>query len=112
MKPVRESACFRLTSLSLSPLCATTSTSCWPTHTPSHLWPSGPTPPNLRMFLAGPDGASHILTMRSTFSIEGDRLPRDSTHAFHHHAAGMVRALGLQLREIEVMSAYTMEIGD
>ena len=27
---------------------------------------------------------------------------------FHHHAAGMVRALGLQLREIEVMSAYTL----
>ena len=71
-----------------------------------------PDTPNLRMFLAGPDGASHILTMRSTFAIESDELSRESAHAFHHHAAGMVRALGLQLREIEVMSAYSMEIGD
>ena len=64
------------------------------------------------MFLTVPDGASHIVTMRSTFSIEGDRLSRESAHAFHRHAAGMVRALGLQLREIEVMSAYTLEIGN
>lgn len=71
-----------------------------------------PDTPNLRMFLTGPDGASHIVTMRSTFSIESDRLSRESVHAFHHHAAGMVRALGLQLREIEVMSAYSMEIGN
>ena len=52
------------------------------------------------------------MTMRSTFSIESDRLSRESAHAFHRHAAGMVRALGLQLREIEVMSVYSMEIGD
>ena len=50
--------------------------------------------------------------MRSTFSIESDGLSRESAHAFHHRAAGMVRALGLQLREIEVMGAYSMEIGD
>lgn len=71
-----------------------------------------PDTPNLRMFLAGPDGASHILTMRSTFSIESDELSRESAHAFHHHAAGMVRALGLLLCDIEVMSAYSMEIGE
>lgn len=85
--------------------------SCRPTRAPSL---SGPQArhPNLRMFLTGPDGASHIVTMRSTFSIESDGLSRESVHAFHHHAAGMVRALGLRLREIEVMSAYSMEIGD
>lgn len=71
-----------------------------------------PDTPNLRMFLTGPDGASHIVTMRSTFSIESEGLSRESVHAFRYHAAGMVRALGLQLREIEVMSAYSMEIGD
>ena len=71
-----------------------------------------PDTPNLRMLLTGPDGASHIVTMRSTFSIESDGLSRESVHAFHHHAAGMVRALGLRLREIEVMSAYSTEIGD
>ena len=64
------------------------------------------------MFLTGPDGASHIVTMRSTFSIESDGLSREPVHALHHHAAGMVRALGLQLCDIEVMSAYSMEIGD
>lgn len=63
------------------------------------------------MFLTGPDGASHIVTMRSTFSIESDGLSREPVHAFHHHAAGMVRALCL-LREIGVMSVYSMEIGD
>ena len=71
-----------------------------------------PDTPNLRMFLAGPDGASHILTMRSTFSIESEGLSRESVHAFHHHAVGMIRALCLQLREIEVMGAYSMEIGN
>ena len=50
--------------------------------------------------------------MRPTFSIESDGLSRESVHAFHHHAADMIRALGLQLREIEVMSAYSMGIGD
>lgn len=64
------------------------------------------------MFLTGPDGASRIVTMRSTFSIESEGLSRESVHAFHHHAVGTVRALGLQLCEIEVMSAYSMEIGD
>lgn len=71
-----------------------------------------PDTPNLRMFLTGPDGTSHIVTMRSTFSIESDGLSREPAHAFRYHAAGMVRALGLQLREIEVMSAYSMEIGN
>ena len=71
-----------------------------------------PDTPNLRMFLTGPDGASHIVTMRSTFAIQTENMSRESAHAFHHHAAGMVRALGLQLREIEVMSAYSMEIGN
>ena len=72
-----------------------------------------PDTPNLRLFLTGPDGTSHIVTMRSTFSIESDDLSRESARAFHHHhAAGMVRALGLRLREIEVMSAYSMEIGN
>ena len=52
------------------------------------------------------------MTMRSTFSIESDGLSREPVHALHHHAAGMVRALGLQLCDIEVMSAYSMEIGD
>ena len=42
-----------------------------------------PDTPNLRLFLTGPDGASHIVTMRSTFSIEGDRLSRESVHAFY-----------------------------
>ena len=66
------------------------------------------------MFLTGPDSTIHIVTMRSTFSIESDGLSRESAHAFHHRAAGLVRAraLGLQLREIEVMGAYSMEIGD
>lgn len=71
-----------------------------------------PDTPNLRMFLTGPDGASHIVTMRSTFAIQTGNMSRESAHAFRYHAAGMVRALGLQLREIEVMSAYSMEIGD
>ena len=52
--------------------------------------------------------------MRPTFSIESDGLSRESAHAFHHRAAGLVRAraLGLQLREIEVMGAYSIETGD
>ena len=73
---------------------------------------SGPTPPNLRMFLTGPADEGHILTMRSTFAIQTENMSRESAHAFRHHAAGMVRALGLQLCEIEVMSAYSMEIGE
>ena len=56
------------------------------------------------MFLTGSDDTSHIVTMRSTFSIESDGLSRGSVHAF-------TIALGLQLREIEAMSAYSMEIG-
>lgn len=58
-----------------------------------------PDTPNLRMFLTGPDGASHIVTMRSTFSIESDRLSRESAHAFYttqqawfaHRACSCVR---------------------
>ncbi len=71
-----------------------------------------PDTPNLRMFLTGPADEGHILTMRSTFAIQTENMSRESAHAFRHHAAGMVRALGLQLCEIEVMSTYSMEIGE
>lgn len=69
-----------------------------------------PDAPSLRMLLKAPDGQSHVMTIRSTFAIRRDGINQEAAQSFHQHALGMAESLGLELQEIQILSASSMEM--